>query len=46
MTNAEIKLGSVDVDAYNASSLTDDLLVRDPVVLPFLAVQNGADRHA
>ncbi len=41
VTNAEIKLESVDVDAYNASSLTDDLLVRDPVELPFLAVQDG-----
>ena len=41
--NAEIRLGSVDVDVYDASSLTDDLLVREPpVVLPFLAVQNGA----
>ena len=43
VNNAEIKLGSVDVDAYNASSLIDDLLVRDPVELPFLAVQNGDD---
>ena len=33
---------SVDVDVYNAASLKNDLLVRDPpVTLPFLAVQNG-----
>ena len=40
--NAEIKLGSMTVDRYNASSLTPDLLKRDPpVVLPFLAVQDA-----
>ena len=39
--DAEIRLGSVDVAAYNASDLMPDLLVQGPVKLPFLAVQNG-----
>ena len=41
LTLPEIRLESTTLDAYDASSLTDDLLVRGPVELPFLAVQNG-----
>ena len=38
----EIRLGSVDIDAYNAPDLNDDhMLVREPVKLPYAAVQNG-----
>ena len=41
LVNPEIVIQSVAVDAYNASDLTDDLLVRALVNLPFLAVQDG-----
>ena len=41
LANPEIVIQGVAVDAYNASDLTDDILVRAPVNLPFLAVQDG-----
>ena len=41
LTSPEIRLGSTTVDAYDASALTDDIIVRDAVVLPFAAVQDG-----
>ena len=41
LDSPEIMLGAETVDAYNASSLTDDLLVRGPVEFPYLALQNG-----
>ena len=42
LDSPEIMLGAETVDAYNASSLTDDLLVRGPVEFPYLALQSAA----